>query len=647
MNYRREVDGLRALAVLPVILFHAGVDWMRGGYIGVDIFFVISGYLITTILLNELEAGTFSVVRFYERRARRILPALFLVIAVCLPFASLWLLPTDMKEFSQSLMAVALFGSNILFWRQSNYFDGDTDLKPLLHTWSLAVEEQFYLVFPLLLMLMWKLKLGRRAMVGLLVAIALGSLAVAQWGVLHHPEASFYLLPSRWWELAAGAIVACHFAQREPKPTRPVLDQSLSLVGFAMVVGSLLGFNRDVPHPSVYTVVPIVGTVLILLHAWPTTLVGRWLGGRVPVAIGLISYSAYLWHHVLFSLARNRALSEPGRPALLGLAVLTLPLAYLSWRFVEQPFRHKCTVDRRMVFQLAAAGTAALIAFGLAGVLTGGYLYRADYRDVTASIEHRLRVNRGLNMQCENYFTLSKDCRTADDPELILWGDSYAMHLAPGLLASNPSLKMVQATKSQCGPIIGGAPVNRKCTQDWAQGCIDSNDKVIEYIKATKSLKYAVLSSPFSQYINDEWLLLTRDGQLLRPQEHALTMFKQTLHTLRELGITPIVFSPPPIGGDNVGRCLGKALLFHEDPALCNVSSHAVSAKQQRVRDFLSEVERDADVVWLNKALCNDETCRSSIEDTFIYRDAGHLSHEGSALLGLRMDFNRLIHAAH
>ena len=160
MNYRREIDGLRALAVLPVILFHAGFETFSGGFVGVDVFFVISGYLITTIILAELEQGRFSIVNFYERRARRILPALFLVMLVCIPFAWIWLLPSDMKDFSQSLIAVAIFASNILFWRESGYFDTAAELKPLLHTWSLAVEEQYYVLFPLFLMLFWKL--GKR-----------------------------------------------------------------------------------------------------------------------------------------------------------------------------------------------------------------------------------------------------------------------------------------------------------------------------------------------------------------------------------------------------------------------------------------------------------------------------------------------------
>lgn len=215
MDYRREIDGLRALAVLPVILFHAGFRTFSGGFVGVDVFFVISGYLITTIILAELEQGKFSIINFYERRARRILPALFLVMFACLPFAWLWLLPQDMDSFSQSLIAVSVFASNILFWKTSGYFDTAAELKPLLHTWSLAVEEQYYLFFPLFLMLAWRL--SRRWILPLLGVSFVASLTAAQWNSAAKPMAAFFLLPTRGWELLIGAFVAFFFSKYSNK----------------------------------------------------------------------------------------------------------------------------------------------------------------------------------------------------------------------------------------------------------------------------------------------------------------------------------------------------------------------------------------------------------------------------------------------
>ena len=194
MNYRAEIDGLRALAVLPVIFFHAGFEWFNGGYIGVDVFFVISGYLITTIIISEMSEERFSIVNFYDRRARRILPALFFVMAMCIPFAWFWLTPNDLKDFGQSLVAVSIFSSNILFWLESGYFDTASELKPLLHTWSLAVEEQYYILFPLFLMIMWRLRINW-ILIFLFIAF-LTSLGFAQWAAYNSPSAGFYILPA-------------------------------------------------------------------------------------------------------------------------------------------------------------------------------------------------------------------------------------------------------------------------------------------------------------------------------------------------------------------------------------------------------------------------------------------------------------------
>lgn len=213
MKYRPEIDGLRAVAVIPVIFFHAGVSAFNGGFVGVDVFFVISGYLITTIILSEMEQGTFSLINFYERRARRILPALFLVILVSLPFAWLWLIPSDMRDFSQSLVAVSTFSSNILFWRESGYWDAASEMKPLLHTWSLAVEEQYYVLFPLFLMLVWRFR--KRWILASFMLVAGISLATAQWGAYHQPSATFYLLLTRGWEPAIGAGIAFYFLYRK------------------------------------------------------------------------------------------------------------------------------------------------------------------------------------------------------------------------------------------------------------------------------------------------------------------------------------------------------------------------------------------------------------------------------------------------
>jgi len=265
IKYRREIDGLRALAVLSVILFHAGFEVLAGGFVGVDIFFVISGYLIATIIVTDLEDKKFSLLNFYERRARRILPALFLVMLVSIPFAWLWLIPSDLKDFSKSLIAVPLFVSNILFWRESGYFDAAAEFKPLLHTWSLAVEEQYYLVFPLLLIFLWRFKRGfvLFALIGIFVA----SLALSDWAVDAKPAAAFYSLFTRGWELLVGVLVALFLLIRKDfEPSRKSAEFG-SLVGLILIFYSIFTFNKLTPFPGLYALFPTIGASLVILFA--------------------------------------------------------------------------------------------------------------------------------------------------------------------------------------------------------------------------------------------------------------------------------------------------------------------------------------------------------------------------------------------
>ncbi|QEL65050.1 hypothetical protein OTERR_15740 [Oryzomicrobium terrae] len=376
MDYRREIDGLRALAVLPVILFHAGFEAFGGGFVGVDIFFVISGYLITTIILAELEQGKFSIVNFYERRARRILPALFLVMLICIPFAWFWLLPSDMKDFSQSLVAVSGFASNILFWRESGYFGTAAELKPLLHTWSLAVEEQYYVIFPLFLMLFWKL--GKRWMLVTLGLVFVASLVLAQWAAYAKPTAAFYLLPTRGWELLIGAFAAFYLSQANRKAFGKGLSEFGGWLGVALIIYAIFAYSNTTPFPGFYTLVPTLGTVLIILFATQQTTVGKFVGNKAFVGIGLISYSAYLWHQPLFAFAKHSSLTKPSSLVYGVLAVLAIVIAYFTWKYVEAPFRDKSKLTRKQVFSLSLIFSFTFVSVGLLGYLNSGNLWRFD-----------------------------------------------------------------------------------------------------------------------------------------------------------------------------------------------------------------------------------------------------------------------------
>ena len=377
LKYRPEIDGLRALAVIPVILFHAGFHIFSGGFVGVDVFFVISGYLITSIILVEMEQGRFSLVNFYERRARRIMPVLFFVMAACFPFAWLYLMPVDMKDFIQSILAVSTFSSNILFWLESDYFDTAAELKPLLHTWSLAVEEQYYIFFPLFLMFTWRM--GKTWIVTVLFVVFLLSLALGEWGSYKMPTAAFYLLPMRGWELLIGVFAAFYLSRHTPNAAYIGLNNVLSLSGLALICFAIFAYDESIPFPGLYALVPTVGTVLIIVFAQQGTLVNRILSQKIFVGIGLISYSAYLWHQPIFAFVKYRSFTDPSAGLMLSLCVGVLVLAYLSWRFVEKPFRNKSAYSRRFVFTFTGVTTSIFLIGGSLLNLSDGFKSREIY----------------------------------------------------------------------------------------------------------------------------------------------------------------------------------------------------------------------------------------------------------------------------
>lgn len=349
MRYRAEIDGLRTLAVIPVVLFHAGFKTFSGGFVGVDVFFVISGYLITTIILSELDEGKFSVFDFYERRARRILPALFFVMAVCIPFAWMFLTPRDIDYFAKSLIAVTLFSSNILFWRESGYFDTTAELKPLLHTWSLAVEEQYYIFFPLFLMVFWRF--GKRWIVAGLVLISLLSLGLGNWASYRYPTPAFYLLPTRGWEILLGVLGAFYLNKKRQINISVAAAELLSFVGVFLIAYSIFSFDSNTPVPGFYSLAPTFGALLIILFAQQGTLVSSLLGNKIVVSLGLISYSLYLWHQPIFAFVKYKFLFGPPI-VLMSISVLAVfPISYLTWRFIEVPFRSRLVHKNSVLFK--------------------------------------------------------------------------------------------------------------------------------------------------------------------------------------------------------------------------------------------------------------------------------------------------------
>ena len=360
MKYRPEIDGLRALAVVPVILFHAGFELFSGGFVGVDVFFVISGYLITTVLIEDLENKRFSIVNFYERRARRILPALFFIMILCVPFAWILLSGPSLLKFGNGLIGVSLFLSNVVFWRQKGYFDQSSELNPILHTWSLAVEEQYYVLFPIFLVLAWRF--GKNRVFWMIVLMAAISLLLSEWGWRNKGTANFYLAPTRAWELLAGSIAAFVIHNRGVQK-----NNLLALLGLAAIIFSIFSYNESTPFPSVYALVPVLGVILIVLYAEKETLAAKFLSTKVFVSTGLISYSVYLWHQPVFAFFRiyTNQISLHWLLTLV-LIIITFLLSYVSWRFVEKPFRNRNFINKFLLFTLSFIALMSLFAIGYA-----------------------------------------------------------------------------------------------------------------------------------------------------------------------------------------------------------------------------------------------------------------------------------------
>lgn len=435
LKYRPEVDGLRALAVLPVILFHAGFDAFKGGFVGVDVFFVISGYLITSIIVNDCRSGMFSLATFYERRARRILPALFVVTAACVPLAWAWMLPTETIAFSRNALAAITFVPNVFSWLTTSYFGTAAERLPLLHMWSLGVEEQFYVVFPLLLWFAWRF--GFRVVVITTILLACISFGLSEWAWRAGKfSASFFLAPTRAWELMLGAILALAWQRGAIHQRLGLFTSNLaSLVGLGMLGYAVYWFDKTTPTPSVYALIPTIGTCLVIACAGPGTLAYRILASSPMVGIGLISYSAYLWHQPIFAFARLRMAESPSWQVYCALSVLALGMAFLTWRYVESPFRRATVISRTVLVRSALSCWVVLIGIALASEQTGGFSARIRPEDASlAALADSDAQGRYVSAR---FVSLNRDfSNLGHATKILVVGDSYAQDFVNAVFES-------------------------------------------------------------------------------------------------------------------------------------------------------------------------------------------------------------------
>jgi peptidoglycan/LPS O-acetylase OafA/YrhL len=607
MKYRRDIDGLRAVAVVPVVLFHLGVPGFGGGFVGVDVFFVISGFLITTLLVGEQDG--FSLGRFYDRRVRRIFPALFAMMAAAAVAVLALSFPGDVKAMGKQILAATLFGANILFYRESGYFDAAAHDKPLLHTWSLSVEEQFYFFFPPLL---WALtRVVPRARTAIVAALFAASFALAIWMVRGHATAAFYLPHARAWELFAGSLLAL----RPPPKLGRVAATAASIVGLGGILASVFLFTEQTPFPGLLAAPSVFGTALLLWAGAGDAggLVQRAFSAGPVVWIGKLSYSLYLWHWPLIVLLRGWLLRDLGPVEWVGVALASLALAAASYRFVEHPIRARRPPIRRSL-GLAFGVLVAFVGLGALLFKTSGF-HRAEDADVPRGRDDYLPGVCLLEIPQRFDAWKPEKCTfpgpSDGAPVVVLWGDSYAGHYAPGLraLQAEVPFELVQLTKDACSPLPLASDLTAEC-----RGFVDG---ALAFIAAERP-RVVVLSARWNQYFDA--------ARVRREVSDVLARIEQSGARVLLVGESPVYAATgPQIRARLLSRGLPAETFrpkngFYMDAPLRDAATEAGAS-------FFSPKE----------ALCDGPTCRIVVDGTPIHWDPGHLSTAGSELLARAM----------
>jgi len=613
IRYRADIDGLRAIAVAAVIGFHAFPGAVPGGFVGVDVFFVISGFLISGIIWRNLERGTFSFLEFYRGRVRRIVPALIVVLASI--WAAGWfLLPAaDYEALGRHLLAAAFFASNIVLRHEAGYFDGSADLKPLLHLWSLAIEEQFYLVWPAILVVVWRRRLNAFVVLG---AIALCSLALNIVATRTSPVWTFYALETRLWELAAGAILA-----RLNTPVRPRAANVMALCGAALLLTSVIGADASA-YPGWRALVPTSGAAALIAAGGDTWLSRRVLASTPLRAIGLISYPLYLWHWPLLSLARISDLREPSFINKAAIIASAVALAWATYRFIEYPIRFRGALPE-LPNRVAAALVALLCVIGGTGAVTtaaSGFGTRfpdperflSDYKfDQSASY----RAGRCLLEPVQKYFAPECiDSDAASKPIVFLWGDSHAAHLLPGLRRAQrrygANFSIAQFTSSACPPLLGR-------DVDEAPFCSRDNDFALQELTRLR---------PAVVVIAAQWWTV---------QSNELPRLVATIDAIKKAGVEHVIaVGPVPVWSRSLPKLLMDAYattMPHRLPRQMTAEIH--SDEDPALRKIAHD--HGADFVSAIDAFCTGSTCATMVGSPadIVAWDSAHLTEAGSIAL--------------
>lgn len=593
IKYRPEIDGLRAVAVLSVVLYHANIPGISGGFTGVDVFFVISGYLITSIINREIQENRFSILRFYERRARRILPALFTMVVFTIFLAPFVLLPSEFQNFPQQVFGTLLFIANIVYWRQSGYFSDAADSNLLLHTWSLGVEEQFYIFAPLLLMFLFRYFRSGQGIVVALFSFASLALCIAL--TPRFPSPTFYLLPTRAWELGAGSVIALGVVSEIYSQK---LRELLSGIGMFCIVVPIFTFSSEMNFPGYIALVPVFGTALIL-HCGRKTIVGSLLSLRVVVGVGLISYSVYLWHWPIFVAARLQGVPFTLQNACL-LCVAAFLLGWLSWKYIETPLRSSGVLPTKRLWNASGVCFGSLLGVALIFYTLNGWPERFDqsvlaYEKASDDISPlRASCHMGGGLKSTDKFCVIGDDESKS--EVFVWADSHGVELSYAL---SSYYRVHAITYSACPPVVGIEKPNRP-------ECGAHNERVYRYLLEQDKPVKIVLAAYFQDNIE---------------QEGFHQKLIDTIKSLQRVGHDVILVAPTPSIGTSLPKYLARGGMPY-------IHAEQDRSNSLEVQSLLSDVaiSTHLNIVYPREALCGEEICNLLIEGYPVLFDLHHPS---------------------
>ncbi|MFN2284634.1 MAG: acyltransferase family protein [Anaerolineae bacterium] len=628
MRYRADIDGLRAIAVLPVVFFHVGFSGFPGGFVGVDVFFIISGFLITSIIWRELSFENFSIARFYERRARRILPALFVVILFSAICATLVFTPEELTRFAISILGSVFFVQNFVLSAEAGYFDAAAETKPLLHIWSLAVEEQFYILFPIVLLVSARW-MSRSAIVILLIVLAGLSFCLSSYLMMRSPVFNFYMLPTRAWDFLAGSLLAVLGKPIKQGPSR-ILD-ALSVVGLAAILLPVVLYSPDTPFPGYTAALPVLGAVALICSG-PHSLVGRFLSLRPFVWVGLISYSLYLWHWPLVTFHR---IVFPGSVQLSHALILTLlsfALAVASWSFIEQPFRRKDGLLRtpRAVFGLSALVGSMLVALALSVISGNGWTWRISPHTIaTLEVAGEKQDVKSRCTADKHLFTVRGEprgfCRlgvaSADAPSVLVWGDSHVRAWYPALDAAfrNAGVSAYAIAMNGCPIAFGMVRVGPD-----ERGCMGASAAIRAELEAGAFQKVLIVASWFGVLQSKNTVYAGVRSFDDKTREYNVTRaIADTGDALRELGVRSAFLVTVPGATKAVPEATFRKGLIGYYPEIRRTKEEY----QALMGPVRSTAEKHYDQVFsLESALCESGWCKVTDDGKPLYFDSNHPS---------------------